>query len=266
MNFQLEKRKFACTAYCGHGLAPIPHIHKHIEIILMEKGKSRATAGAKEVLLEDGDLYIAFPNQIHYFMDESVTTEHKIVIASPDICPEFSREFKYYLPVTPKLTDAGKNPRILFAIDCLLEFCASNDKHSAAEIKGCLLILLSEFFKNIPLEEHPIYDTDLLTDIIHYCYDNYTEDISLESLAAAMHVSRFYVSHLFNERLHISFRDYINSLRIENACELIKASEQTLTEIAYAVGYNSTRTFDRCFQKLEGCTPREYQRRGQKAE
>jgi AraC-like DNA-binding protein len=39
---------------------------------------------------------------------------------------------------------------------------------------------------------------------------------------------------------------------------MLKAGEQPITEIAYAVGYNSVRTFDRCFLMSKGTTPREY--------
>ena len=261
MHFTLEKRSLNCTAEYGKHLTTLPHIHKHLEIILMKKGKSLAIADSKEALMEDGDLYISFPNQIHYYFDEPVPQEHLILIISPEICPEFRHEFKNFLPASPVLKGAADNPKIAFAFENIRESIASKTRYYEAEVKGNMLILLSELFKGMPMEEKKIYDTNLLTDIIHYCYDNYTEDISLQSLANAVHVSHFYISHIFNERLHISFRDYINSLRIEKACELIRANELTITEIAYEVGYNSIRTFDRCFMKIEGVSPKEYQKK-----
>lgn len=258
MYFYLEQRDPVYTAYSGKGLSPLPHLHKHLEIILMKKGKSLAVVGSKNTFFEDGDLFISFPNQIHYYLDEPIPQEHWILIVSPDICPEFKHEFNHFLPVSPVLKGAADNPKIVFAFENMMESYASKNKYSETEVKGNMLILLSELFQCMPLEEKQTYDTNLLTDIIHYCYDNYMEDISLQSLANALHVSHYYISHIFNERLHISFRDYINSLRIGKACEMLKRNEQTITEIAFEVGYNSTRTFDRCFTKIEGVSPKEY--------
>ena len=258
MNFHLEQRDIPFVAYPGIGLMDIPHLHKHIEIVLIESGQVLAVADSKEVTLNPGDLFIAFPNQVHYYIDKPSLSVHKILILSPDICPEFYQEFKNYLPVSPVLRAANKNQRILFSIENMIECYASKDKYSEAKMKGHMLILLGELLTIMPMEENPAYDTNLLTGIINYCYDNYTEDISLQSLSDTLHVSHFYISHLFSKRLHVSFRDYINSLRIGKACELIKTNRQTITEIAYSVGYNSTRTFNRCFLKVVGLSPKEY--------
>lgn len=137
--------------------------------------------------------------------------------------------------------------------------CLSDDDvYSDAEIKGCLLILLSELLRNLTLVENNSGDSDIIKDIINYCYSNYDSDISLQSMSDELHISQFYISRLFNKKLKISFNDYINSIRIQNACKMLKNSEKTITEIATSVGYNSVRTFDRCFLKIKGTTPKNY--------
>lgn len=261
MYFILERKDMPCYSHIQHDLSTMPHFHKHLELILMREGKSLAIADSKEDYLEAGDMYIAFPNQIHYYHDITTPHEHLILILSPDICPEFKNEFKNFLPVSPILKGAADNPRLLSAFTNIMELNTSKPKYYESEIKGNMLILLSELFQNIPLENKKTCDIDLFTNILHYCYENYMEDISLQSLAEVLHVSHFYISHIFNERLHIRFRDYINSLRIEKACELLKTSEQNITEIAYETGFNSTRTFDRCFMKFKETSPKEYRKK-----
>lgn len=258
MYFKLEQKDLPCYSNVETHLSPLPHFHKHLEFVLLRKGKTLAIADSKQDYLEVGDLYVSFPNQIHYYHDITTPHEHFILILSPDICPEFKNEFKNFLPVSPILKGAADNPRLLSAFTNIMALNTTKPKYYETEIKGNMLILLSELFQNMPLENKKTCDIDLLTNIIHYCYENYTEDISLQSLADALHVSHFYISHIFNERLHISFRDYINSLRIEKACELLKASEQNITEIAYEAGFNSTRTFDRCFLKFKEISPKKY--------
>lgn len=208
--------------------------------------------------MEDGDLFIAFPHQIHYYLDDPIPQEHYLLIMSPDICPEFKYEFKNYLPVSPVFKGAANNHKIVQAFENIIEAYTTRTKYSELTIKGALLLLFSELFENMPMEKKQTPNTNLLTDVIRFCYDNYTEDISLHTLSDALHISHSYVSRIFNERLQISFRDYINSLRIGKACEMIKESDKSITQISYEVGYNSPRTFNRCFIKMVGSPPNEY--------
>lgn len=82
-------------------------------------------------------------------------------------------------------------------------------------------------------------------------------DITLSSVADALHISRYYASHLFSE-LEVGFNEYINSLRITGACERLKNTKLSISEIAYEVGFGSIRTFNRAFLKVSGMTPRQY--------
>lgn len=261
MFFHFEQREADYSANGGSSLEPLPHLHKHLEIVMLWEGRVIAAADAKEVLMESGDLYLAFPNQIHYYYNQPGPQRHSIMIVSPDILPEFRREFTEMLPVSPVLSKAGDNPRITAAVESLTAVCCGESPYRDARFRGNMLVLLSELLSAMPLEQKPAADVNICSDIIKYCYENYMEDISLESLAQALHVSRFYISHLFGEQLHVSFRDYINSLRVGRAAELMRHGGLTVTEAAYAVGYNSTRTFGRCFRRFLGVSPSEFQKR-----
>ena len=259
MDFFLEPRALAYSVGLCKGLSNLPHLHRHMEIVYMRKGTSWAYADAKKVLLEEGNLYIAFPNQIHYYLDQPGEHDLLLIIASPDLCPEFTHDFKNTLPVLPIYKRANDNRKIVTALENIAQSHADNTRFSDTEIKGNLMILLSELLKQMPMENRKKYDSTLLSDILLYCYDHFTEDISLHTLAEALHVSHYYISHIFNENLRIGFRDYINSLRIEKACELLKGSDSSITDIAFAVGFNSIRTFNRSFRKAVKLSPSQYQ-------
>ncbi len=243
-------------------LSPTPHLHNHIELVLVhEHGRVLCYADDQEVLLQPGDLFIAFPNQIHYYINQTPTVAHSILILSPEMCPEFHTLFKTKLPRTPILKQAIQNPRIVSTLQTLVECDAAPDEYTAPLVRGSALVLLSEIFKGLALDDYTSVGSDYTKDIIQYCYQNYDGDISLQSIADALHISRYYISNLFNRRLHIGFNDYINSLRIGKACELLKTGHLSITEIAYAVGYNSTRSFNRCFAAIKGVTPKAYRAR-----
>ena len=61
-----------------------------------------------------------------------------------------------------------------------------------------------------------------------------------------------------NQKLGMGFNDYINSIRIGNACRLLTESNAPISEISEEVGFNTVRTFNRAFVKHIGSSPREY--------
>ena len=260
MDFVLEKKEYAFKSLRAASLWPEPHMHSHMEIVFIRKnGKSKAFADGKSVFLEQNDLFIAFPNQIHYYQDIITSPEVDILIISPDMCPEFKQVFDKYIPEAPIVKNAGENTRICASVELLTTCSEGEDEYSETLARGALLILLSEIFKEIKLEKVTSHSSDVLKEILNYCYENYANDISLQKIADDLHLGRYYISRIFNNRLHIGFNAYINSLRIRKACELLKSGDKTITETAFAVGYNSVRSFNRCFREVRGTSPRKYQ-------
>lgn len=265
-SFQNQPRSFTINKKATY-LTFEPHIHSHIEFIFMQKGgKTLGFAGEKEIVIEEGDLFVAFPNQVHYYQDIEKPLEATLLIASPDICPEYKKHFENLLPETPILKNAAANPRIKNIIEILQTCDYEKTDFAEAQLRGCMLILLGEFLNCINLQKIPANNTDVTKDIISFCSENYMHDISLATISEALHISYYYVSHIFAKRLRISFSDYINSLRVRKACELLKSGKCSITEIAFAVGYNSARTFNRCFSKIKCITPREYRAKSLKKE
>ena len=85
--------------------------------------------------------------------------------------------------------------------------------------------------------------------------------MTLDDIAANVHINKYHISHIFNREIGISFTDFINAIRVRKSYELIKKGELSITEIAFQVGFSSLRSFNRQFLALSGCTPREYKKR-----
>lgn len=259
MNFKLEKRDFLFNVYPAKKIMVYPHVHSHIEITFIEKdGKSRGFSDDKTVLIEENDIFITFPNQVHHYEDIVTPMKAYVLMASPEMCPEFETIFKSQIPESPILKNAGNNPLILSSFKILYDCSQNKGKYSDTLSRGALLVLLSEIFKGIKLSKIPGKDANILKSVIDYCYENYTNDISLQSISYALNIDRYYISRIFSQQLHIGFFEYINSLRIMKASELLKTKKLSITEIAFAVGYNSVRSFNRCFRKIHNTSPKEY--------
>ena len=255
MIFRLEKNTFEYTAAYAKRLGTHPHLHQQIELILVLEGETVGYADGISARLSHGDMFVAFPNQVHYYEDITHHLKHVRVIFSPDMCSEFSKTFKTYVPKTPVVKNV---PHLRGLMESILACKDSDDPFAVIKIRGSLLILLSELLPRIELRENVGVETDTVKQIINYCYENFERDITLDSVADALHINKYHLSRLFSSRLGIGFCEYINSLRVMRACELLKADNASVSEIAFAVGYNSIRTFNRAFLKITGVTPREY--------
>ncbi|MCR4740065.1 MAG: response regulator [Lachnospiraceae bacterium] len=110
-------------------------------------------------------------------------------------------------------------------------------------------------------EEKPAHVSDRMIDnVIADIREHYTEDISLTSLAAKYNSSLGHLSMMIKENLRINFSDYIASLRIQRAKELLRDESMSIQEIAETVGYNDYFYFTKVFKKIEGISPSKYRK------
>jgi AraC-like DNA-binding protein len=84
------------------------------------------------------------------------------------------------------------------------------------------------------------------------------EQLSLGNVAKAVGINPTHLSEKFKQVTGVKFVDYVARLRFEKACELLKGVDLRVSEIAFAVGFQSLSQFNRVFKKLSGKSPSEY--------
>ena len=93
---------------------------------------------------------------------------------------------------------------------------------------------------------------------IHYFNENYNKDINIEEYAASRHMSISWFIRNFKRYCKMTPLNYIVSIRISNAKNLLENTSYNITEIATIVGYDNPLYFSRLFHKHEGIAPSEY--------
>lgn len=88
----------------------------------------------------------------------------------------------------------------------------------------------------------------------------YAEDLTLESLAKSVYLSRTYVAWLFKQLKGCSFLEYLTRFRMEKAKELLVATDRSVCDIAEQVGYKNAAYFSRIFREHFGQMPSELRR------
>lgn len=98
----------------------------------------------------------------------------------------------------------------------------------------------------------------LVEEIKEYIRAHYCEsDMGLSRVGSEFRVSESYLSTVFKEQSGGNFADYLETLRIEKACELLQDKNYTVNDVAEAVGYNSVQSFRRAFKRVKGVSPKE---------
>jgi two-component system response regulator YesN len=93
---------------------------------------------------------------------------------------------------------------------------------------------------------------------VEYIEANFGEPLTLDEAAAAAAMSRYHFSRCFRRHTGLTFKGYINRLRIAEAKRLMQAEGLNVSEAAFRVGYNDLSYFSRVFKKEEGIIPSTY--------
>ena len=235
------------------GLAPFAHLHKELEIIYVRKGKAVAYADKNSYLLYAGDMFIAFPNQVHYY--RTVTKgEFMILIFSPGILYDVSSKISKSKPDINCFTPLDdENLKDIFD-----RMYALDGEYKNIAISGYLNVVISRILPKLRLQTVDMENNSAFHNIIDFCTHNFKDDITLDIVAEELHLSKYYISRLINNRLKQNFNEYINNLRISEACNLLRETDEKIADISEDVGFGTIRSFNRAFKLIMAMSPAEY--------
>ncbi len=252
---QYEMKSDMLYFWKSSDLTPFHHFHSHVEVVCKHRGTSLAFADGHTVRIEAGDLFWTFPNQIHHYQDIE-PGENTLLLIPEHYYSDYRYIFYSYLPKSPCIKGFWDNAHFR-SLWKLVTGNVGKGKFGDSIVKGYLCALMGEILENCQLEPIREHDFDALHAVVNYCSQNYVNKLTLDSLEKQLHISKYHISHLFSAKMKISFNDYINSLRVADACSRLRGG-QPITETALLSGFSTIRSFNRAFAKHMGTTPREY--------
>ncbi|PWH12285.1 MAG: ATPase, partial [Anaerolineae bacterium] len=93
-----------------------------------------------------------------------------------------------------------------------------------------------------------------------FIHAHFAEPITREEIAAQIGMSADYLTDCFRQELGITPMTYIRRYRIRRACELLRSTDQSITQVAVEVGFADTAHFTRTFLREMGMTPKAYRK------
>lgn len=234
-------------------LSPMVHLHKELEVIYVRQGKSVAYADKNSYMLNAGDMFITFPNQVHYYRTVQ-RGEYIILIFSPDILYGISAEISKSIPDINCFSSSDD----VEIRDIFDRIYASDGEYKNIAISGYLNVIMSRILPRLRLQTVNAENNSAFYNIIDFCTHNFKDDITLDLVSEKLHLSKYYISRLINKRLKRNFNEYINNLRISEACNLLRETDTKIADISEDVGFGTIRSFNRAFKLVMGVSPTEY--------
>ncbi len=257
------------------------HCHDYIELVIILKGKGHFLINGKEYPASEGNIILLNPGTYHKSIpdEESSTAFTECYLAFTDVefinCPKnFFPLFHGYKLIT-KLPEAWKK-EIFHLCNSIAEESKSAETGRYFILKAYLiqiLCLLARFQKQEredaqKKEMNPRYEFKsfnkkyVIQQITKYMEEHYQEKISLDQIAANMYLSSFYISKLFKSETGDTPINYLISLRMQKAKELLDLDpEKSIQSVAAAVGYEDAYHFSKLFKKYYGISPLYYKSR-----
>lgn len=238
------------------------NLHSSVEVVLLFEGETKVWIENKEaVCAKGGDVIIIFPNQ-QYRYETKIKEEYILLAADIRRLGELLSVFSSYSPVSNVIKGAADNKDIReLAKNIVRTYGEDKSDYRDTVLKGYVTAILGKLLSMTELKKNEIESLDTLGEIVNYCNAHYKENLSLTTLESELHISKYYISHIINERLGEGFNEYLNSIRINEACRLLLESDMSIKEISAEVGFGTVRSFDRAFLRQKSETAREYRQR-----
>lgn len=134
---------------------------------------------------------------------------------------------------------------------------AINGLHAMRSIRDWLAADLRACCRRISTEERPVFDP-VIRKAKAYIAANLLRKVKADEVAAHVNLSENYFTALFKERTGENFSNYVLERKLDQAREMLRASDRSIAEISDLLGYEDYRSFNRAFKKATGQTPSEY--------
>lgn len=240
-----------------------PHWHLAIELTVVLSGKVNVSIEDKKYVFNKGEVYLVNSNSIHSMNGDNAV----LAVLQIDL-----NSLKYYrsnleqIRFMEKLDFNNDDIKSIFA-SFLDSFNYGKNDYLVVYHMSLIYKMMFNLLKNyqIGFEEKKNQDNvDRLTSIIAFINNNYAEPINLADIAKKEFISEAYLSRFFKKNMNINFSDYLKSVRLSKAVELLFTTNDSISDISSSVGFPNAKAFVSAFKEKYNLLPSEYRKNNEK--
>lgn len=249
-----------------------PHSHNYYEIYMYLSGEVKVLVNDHIFDVQKGDVVIIPPYYIHNLIPINKEGRYeRMYLYVTETCLN-TFQFQQHSLLKP-LQDAKRSnrfhyhidneidyERITYAIDDLKESKRKNSYGKEMLNRSNLLqiiTLVNSYIVKETRKHIPDETSSLVSQVIFYIHENFTKNITIESLSEEFFTNRQKLTKLFKEHTALTLHQYITLTRIAQAKQLICNGIQP-SKIHLMCGFNDYTTFFRSFKRIEGVTPKQF--------
>ncbi|HIS69269.1 MAG TPA: AraC family transcriptional regulator [Candidatus Gallacutalibacter stercoravium] len=272
-----EKRSDVPQIFQTSDMTFAAHLHAQLELLYCAGGVVEVTVGASTRLLHPGELAVIFPDSVHSYRTPPQVEGNRFLVSilPTQLAGPYTNSLLKSHPAYPFILSENLHRDVPYCMRALLRQSKQKNNFggretgalsdSAAEWERIYSIYTQLILCRILPQLQLVDNTDgnffdLTYRLVTYVSQNFRSPLSLASLARALNVSPFHLSHVFSERLHVGFNEYLNALRVARAQELLRGTDLPITQLAFDCGFESQRTFNRAFKEQTGQSPRQFRK------
>jgi AraC-like DNA-binding protein len=253
--------------------------HEEYELHLVVETRGKAFVGDYIGDFKAGDLFMTGPNLPHNWITDKVWSKpvgirdmliqfsHESVEKLAEGFPEFSQVLKMLQLAQSGIVFEGFNPTFARG-----HMEAIRDNTGAERILAFVrfLVRLNEHAEKKTLSVSKLIQPEggskqaRIAQVVDHITKNFSEGFSVAQAAAMANMTEITFSRNFYSVTGHSFVDFLNRIRIGQACSMLYASDDQITSIAQEAGFKNLANFNRHFLKLRGMTPSEYRETARK--
>lgn len=240
-----------------------PHTHNFLLFVLFEKGKGLHTIDFKEYKLEDKQVHLLFPKQLHTWKLDKITEGYQLMIDKEFFEKNsitFTDIFAYYqqLPVitlSDKIFQLLHNEFKEIKNELRSDTCFSNIIQ--ARIQVIISIIIKEI--NLLISNSPLFCKNFHAIKFQSLLDDFfQQEKSVQFYADQLNISVSYLTKICKKHLNYSPTELIMQRTILEAKRLLKSTNLSIKEIAYELGFVDSPYFSNFFKKHTGITPSQF--------
>ncbi|MDY4255387.1 MAG: AraC family transcriptional regulator [Oscillospiraceae bacterium] len=253
------------------------HFHDYVELLYLYDGKLRVWLNGKEYAFNEGELIIINSKESHRLESAAPESRYYVIKFNPEILWASNGSAKETRYVLPFLNSSSTHPRVFPAsfvseagIGALVADAVSAWKNrpvgyelllrgDVLKIFGHVVGCLSDLGVEIKYTVGSGSLYGIMDNIIDYVNQNFTSCDERE-LAKRYKVSYSYFSRTFKQMMNMSFKEYINYLRINEAQRLLLTTGKSITDISMEMGFSSPSHFINVFRRHMGRAPKQYRK------
>lgn len=250
----------------------VMHWHEDIQFIYVLDGEIEIKTLTTSVSVGVGSGIFINKNVVHLVSKNNACHYNSFIF--PDYFLKFyfgspAKDFvesiigKEQIPIYYFSKDIENHSTVLATLLQLSELEKDKTDFYVYEVLVSLTTLWLEVRKNIhfPSEKQDTVIHTRMQTFLQYIEQHYGEDVSLDILAASANVSKSECLRCFKATLQTTPYKYLTEYRLSKAAELLKNTDEPISNIAECVGFHQISHFGKCFKEKTGVSPRDYRNR-----